>query len=48
MIALKNMLDNLDISIHNIERYTIGREWNYRRRPATEKKLFGLLPDFGV
>lgn len=30
MIGLKNMLDNLDISIHNIELHTVGREWNYR------------------
>lgn len=31
MIALKNMLDNLNISIHNMELYTVGKEWNFRK-----------------
>jgi AraC-like DNA-binding protein len=47
MIALKNMLDNLDISIHNIELYTVGKEWNYRKVNNPYSRIYLVTEGYG-
>lgn len=47
MIALKHMLDNLDISIHNMELYTVGQEWNYRQVNNPYSRIYLLKKGYG-
>lgn len=47
MIGLKNILDNLDITIHNLELYTVGREWNYRKVNNPYSRIYYLTEGWG-
>lgn len=47
MIGLKNLVDNLEINLLNTERYTAGREWNYRNINNPYSRIYYAIDGSG-
>ena len=48
MTGLKNMIDNLDITILNAELYTAGKEWNYRNVSNPYSRIYYVTDGHGT
>jgi AraC-like DNA-binding protein len=48
MFGLKNILDNLDINILNIELHTVGKEWSYRNVNNPYSRIYYLTSGYGT
>ncbi len=48
MIGLKNIIDFLDITILNIELYTVGEEWNYQKISNPYSRIYYITEGYGV
>lgn len=47
MIGLKNLIDFLDITILNVELYTVGTEWNYRNVNNPYSRIYYITEGYG-
>ena len=47
MIGLKNIIDNIDITILNIELYTVGKEWNYQKISNPYSRIYYITSGYG-
>ena len=47
MISLKNIIDHLDITILNIELFTVGTEWNHQNVSNPYSRLYFITKGFG-
>lgn len=48
MEQLKEMLDKLEIDLLNIERYSVGKEWNYRNVNNPYSRIYLVTEGFGI
>lgn len=48
MIGLKSMIDNLDMTILNIELYTVGPEWNYQNVNNPYSRIYYITEGEGT
>ena len=48
MIGLKNIIDLIDITILNIELYTVGNEWNYRQVNNPYSRIYYIIEGRGT
>ena len=48
MIGLKKIIDYLDITILNIELFTVGKEWNYRNVSNPYSRVYYLTEGYGT
>jgi AraC-like DNA-binding protein len=48
MIALKKIIDYLDITILNIEFFTVGKEWNYRNVSNPYSRIYYITEGYGT
>ncbi len=48
MIGLKKIIDYLDITILNIELYTVGPEWNYRNVSNPYSRIYYITDGYGT
>jgi len=48
MIGLKNLIDNVDITVLNAEFYTVGSEWNYRGVSNPYSRIYYLTEGSGT
>lgn len=48
MIGLKQIIDYLDITILNIELFTVGTEWNYRNVSNPYSRLYYVTEGYGI
>ena len=47
MLGLKTIIDNLDITILNIELYTVGTEWNYQNVNNPYSRIYYITEGYG-
>jgi AraC-like DNA-binding protein len=47
MIGLKRIIDYLDITILNIELFTVGKEWNYRNVSNPYSRIYYITEGYG-
>ena len=47
MIGLKNIIDYIDITILNIELYTVGREWQYQNISNPYSRIYYITEGYG-
>lgn len=47
MVGLKNIIDHLDITILNIELFTVGAEWNYCNVSNPYSRLYYITKGYG-
>jgi AraC-like DNA-binding protein len=48
MIGLKNIIDNIDITVLNAEFYTAGKEWNYRNVSNTYSRIYYITEGYAT
>ena len=47
MAGLKNLIDHLDITILNIEYYSVGKEWNYQKISNPYSRIYYITDGYG-
>lgn len=48
MIGLKNIIDNVDITVLNVELYTVGKEWNYQNVSNPYSRIYYITEGYGT
>lgn len=48
MLGLKNILDNLEITVLNTELYAVGKEWNYRNVNNPYSRIYYITEGYGI
>jgi AraC-like DNA-binding protein len=47
MVGLKNIIDYLDVTVLNIELFTVGTEWNYRNVNNPYSRIYYITEGYG-